>query len=87
MLLREAMSDPSLSKYSVLILDEAHERTLHTDILFAFIKNIQVFQSNYLSLHPIFNSRSVSEGFGFISSLFSHYHNQFWSFYLATLIL
>ena len=33
MLLREFMTEPDLSTYSVLIIDEAHERTLHTDIL------------------------------------------------------
>jgi len=38
MMLREAMLDPNLSDYSVIILDEAHERTLHTDVLFALIK-------------------------------------------------
>jgi len=33
MLLRECIIDPFLSKYSILIIDEAHERTLASDIL------------------------------------------------------
>ncbi|KAJ2007489.1 DEAH-box ATP-dependent RNA helicase prp43 [Coemansia thaxteri] len=40
MLLREAMSDNLLSRYSAVILDEAHERTLNTDILMSLMKNI-----------------------------------------------
>ncbi|KAL6078692.1 RNA helicase [Balamuthia mandrillaris] len=40
MLLREAMSEPRLDSYSVIILDEAHERTLSTDILFGLMKEI-----------------------------------------------
>ena len=44
MLLREFLSEPDLASYSVLIVDEAHERTLHTDILFGLVKDIARFR-------------------------------------------
>ncbi len=39
-LLREAIIDPLLTKYSVVIMDEAHERSLNTDILLGLLKKI-----------------------------------------------
>ena len=44
MLLRVFLSEPDLKSYSVMIIDEAHERTLHTDILFGLIKDIARFR-------------------------------------------
>ncbi|XQJ27335.1 pre-mRNA-splicing factor ATP-dependent RNA helicase, putative [Leishmania guyanensis] len=37
-LLRETVSDPSLDKYSVVMLDEAHERSVDTDVLMGVLK-------------------------------------------------
>ncbi|XP_068722748.1 pre-mRNA-splicing factor ATP-dependent RNA helicase DHX16-like [Montipora capricornis] len=46
MLLREFLSEPDLAGYSVLIIDEAHERTLHTDVLFGLVKDIARFRKD-----------------------------------------
>lgn len=44
MLLREFLSEPDLASYSCMMVDEAHERTLHTDVLFGLVKDIARFR-------------------------------------------
>lgn len=47
MLLNEFVINPDLSAYSVVVLDEAHERTLHTDILFGLLKDLIRSRSDF----------------------------------------
>lgn len=46
MLLREFLTEPDLASYSVMMIDEAHERTLHTDVLFGLVKDISRFRDD-----------------------------------------
>jgi pre-mRNA-splicing factor ATP-dependent RNA helicase DHX16 len=46
MLLREFLTEPDLAQYSVMMIDEAHERTLHTDVLFGLVKDVCRFRED-----------------------------------------
>lgn len=52
MLLREAMIDNNLKQYNIIILDEAHERTLQTEILIGVVKRALIERSSSSSEHP-----------------------------------
>lgn len=62
MLLREFLTEPDLAGYSALIIDEAHERTLSTDILFALVK-VRSFHRRCL-FRCMLTLPRISHGFG-----------------------
>ena len=41
MIIRLILSDPLLSNFSVIMIDDVHERTLNTDLLLALLKRIR----------------------------------------------
>lgn len=68
LLIREALMDPLLSEYSVIMVDEAHERSVSTDILLGLLKKILKRRPD---LRVIVSSATIQarEFFDFFSTL------------------
>ncbi|XP_048443629.1 pre-mRNA-splicing factor ATP-dependent RNA helicase DEAH1-like isoform X3 [Pyrus x bretschneideri] len=71
MLLREFLGEPDLASYSVVMVDEAHERTLSTDILFGLVKvhsswkeinySTQWCYENYIQVRSMKRARDIRD--------------------------
>ena len=59
-LLRESLRESDLDNYSAVIMDEAHERSLNTDVLFGLLRDVS---NCYICRHVIHTTFNVLYAF------------------------